>query len=71
MKIIFTDHARKRMQERSIPEKEIIECVLRSDRIFRDDININRFQKLFSHGILEVIGRYKGAHFIVITTYFL
>lgn len=69
MKIIFTSHARKRMQEREILEKEVIECVLRSDRIIKDDIKVNRFQKLFSGGILEVVGKYKGTHLIVITVY--
>lgn len=69
MKIIFTSHARKRMQERDILEKEVIECILHSDRILKDDVNVSRFQKLFFRGTLEVVGKHKGNHLIVITTY--
>lgn len=71
MKIIFTNHARQRMRERNISEKEITECVLRADRIVKDGVQMQifRFQKLVPYGTLEVVGKYKKAYLIVITTY--
>ena len=70
MKIIFTNHARERMQERGILESEVIECIRSADKILKKDaMNISRFQKLFSCSTLEVVGKHKGAYLIVITVY--
>lgn len=69
MKIIFTNHARERMQERGILESEVIECIRYADKVLKDATHISRFQKLSSRGTLEVVGKHKGAYLIVITVY--
>lgn len=66
MRIIFTRHARMRMQERNITEKEVTECVFRPDRIMKDVARVCHFQKSVSYGTLEVVGRHTGAYLIVI-----
>ena len=69
MKIIFTHHARERMQERGISEKEVIECIRQPDKVLKNDTQICYFQKRFSYGILQVVGEQKRNHFVVITAY--
>ena len=69
MKIILTNHVRKRMQERGVLEKEIMECVHYPDKIFRESERIYRCQKVFPYGILRVVGEIKGDYFVVITAY--
>jgi hypothetical protein len=69
VKIVFTHHARMRMRERNISVKEVTDCVLYPDSIFKEGVQIRRFQKSVSYGTLEVVGRYKESYLIVITTY--
>ena len=69
MKIIFTNHARERMQERGISEKEVVECIHHSDNVLKDDTHVCRFQRRFSHGILQVVAEQKRNYFVVITVY--
>jgi len=57
------------MHERGIFESEVVECIRYPDRVLKDDTKISRFQKLFSRDTLEVVVRYKGTYFIVITAY--
>ncbi len=47
MKIVFTNHARERMRERGILEKNVIECVHHSDRILKYSVKINRSKIVF------------------------
>ena len=67
--IIFTKHARERMQERKISKKDVEECILRPMRVSMDSGRIRRFQKVFKHGTLEVVVECKGNHFVIITAY--
>ena len=69
MKIIFTNHARERMQERGISEKEVVECVHHPDKIVKEHGQICRFQKRLSYGILQVVAEQKRNYFVVITVY--
>ena len=69
MKIIFTKHARERMKERDVFEKEVIECTKHPDKIVKEHGSIYRFQKRFSYGILQVVGEQKRNYCVVITAY--
>ena len=57
------------MRERNISENEVAECVIHPDKTVREGTQIYHFQKSVSYGTLEVVGVYRKAHLIVITTY--
>lgn len=69
MKIIFTNHAWERMQERGILEAEAIECTLHPARVVKESEGIYRFQKTFRYGTIEVVADAKKNYFIIITVY--
>lgn len=69
MKIVLTTHARVRMKERGISQREIEECVLHPEKIHKEGERIRRFQKSFAHGMIEVVAEMKGNYFVIITVY--
>ena len=69
MRIIFTNHARQRMQERGISESEVVESIQYPANILRENGGIQHFQKSFTYGTIEVVVGVKKNHFIVITVY--
>ena len=69
MKVIITTHARVRMKERGISQREIEECVFRPEKTHKESESIRRFQKSFAYGTIEVVAEIRSHHFIVITTY--
>ena len=69
MRIFFTVHAHKRMQERGIPRKEIEECIMYPARISMENEDVRRFQKTFAYGTIEVVAVLKKNRCIVITVY--
>lgn len=69
MRIIFTKHARERMQERDISEEEIMECIQYPTKVLKESKEIFRFQKSSADGTIEVIAGIKKSHLIVITVY--
>ena len=69
MRIIFTVHARRRMQERGISRSEIQECIMHPARISMESERVRRFQKAFAYGTIEVVAELKKNHCIVITVY--
>jgi len=71
MEIIFTDHAKKRIKERSIMTNHIREAMraptLRKPSYYPTEI----IQKITSRGILEIIFKKRKTTCIVITLYYL
>lgn len=71
MSIIFTLHARKRMDERGVSAAQIRECILSSDKAWTEEERTYYFQKFSAHGTLEIVAERKGKHYVVITVYYL
>lgn len=71
MKIVFTDHAKKRIIERSILLKDIQEAInfptIRKSFYLPTEI----IQKITSRGTLEIIFKKVNETYIIITLYYL
>lgn len=69
MQIIFTKHAKARMSEREITEKEIKSAIENPDIIKESFRERNTARRKFPQGTLEVIYKEAAGKFIIITGY--
>ncbi|MEK7541580.1 MAG: DUF4258 domain-containing protein [Patescibacteria group bacterium] len=67
--IIFTDHARIRMAERSISRAQTTKTIKEPDRIIEEDDQIKIFRKSFGDTTLEVVAEIKKLKIVIITVY--
>jgi len=68
--IIFTDHARIRMTERSVSRVQVMHALQTPDRIIEED-NIRIFRKRIEDATLEVVAEIKKREVVIITLYWL
>lgn len=71
MKIVFTDHAKKRILERSIPIRYIREAIISPTLIKPSYYPTEIIQKITPEGTLEIILKKINTTFIIITLYYL
>ena len=71
MSIIFTSHAKDRMNERGISREQIEECIRYPEKVFMESEKIRHFQKSFFNDTLEVVAEFKNRHYIIITVFVL
>lgn len=71
MKVIFTEHARKRLKERKIEEKDVIYTLFTPDKYQPTHSNRICVSKKISSKILEIIYTEEKEKMIVITCYYL
>ena len=71
MPIVFSDHAKKQLEERYISQKRTIETVKNADTILASFKNRRLRQRLFGDKILEVVTVTEGSRITVVTAYYL
>lgn len=71
MEIVFTEHAKDRLFQRNIKEKEVRQTLKNPDRILKSFGRRKIAQKRFQEKILEVVFREEKGIIIVITNYWL
>lgn len=71
MKIVFTDHAKKRILERSISIKYVREAITSPTLTKPSYYPTEIIQKITPKGTLEIIFKKTGTTFIIITLYYL
>ena len=69
MEFIFTDHAKKRMRERSVSEATVKSAIDKPDILQETILNRKIAIKLLEEKRLEVVYVKEGHKIIVITTY--
>ena len=69
--IIFTVHALKRMQERSITRAEVTATLRKPDLTVLEEKDLMVFRKVYGIKTLEVISEVRKLKFIVITAYWI
>lgn len=69
MKIVFSDHAKKRRIERKIPRKHVVETIKNPQNKLKSFRNRQLFQKQFNGKILEVVITKQESATIVVTQY--
>ncbi len=69
--IIFSEHAKQRMEQRSVDKKLVVKTVEEPDKIEKSFRGRKLRQKEFDGRILEVVTKIKGEEIIVITQYWL
>ncbi|TSC76344.1 MAG: hypothetical protein G01um101433_763 [Parcubacteria group bacterium Gr01-1014_33] len=55
MRIIFTDHAKKRMEERKISQDMVADCIMHPTRVIAEGEKIRHFQKSLNGIILAAV----------------
>ncbi len=71
MEIVFTEHAKERLSQRDIKEKDIIQTLKNPDRILKSFGGRKIAQKKFKGKILEVVFKEEKDRLVVITNYWL
>jgi len=70
MKIVYSEHAKEKIEERKISEKIIETAILRPDKILESRFERKIIHKIIGSKLLRVVVKEENDIFIVITAYY-
>lgn len=69
--LIFSDHAKLRLKQRSIPKELVLETVEKPDKRKRSPRTRRLYQRKYGDKILEVVAVHENKQLVIITEYWI